>query len=533
MTEVTKTEALQADSGRSDLAFDVADLCVDIGETSILHGIDLQLRKGTCLGVVGQSGSGKSMTAKALAGLLPTGSVVRGNYRIDADECRLDAGESAWRRLRGGRVVWLPQDPFTSLDPRRRCGEQILDGLPREQRPSADQRHAEAARRLKEVGLPERVVRAYPHELSGGMRQRVAIAAALAPGPKILIADEPTTALDVTTQAGILDLLAEVRANHHMSMVLITHDLFLAREYCDDLAVFQSGRVVEAGPAEEVFNNPRDEVTKQLVEIGLSGRRLHSNGEAGRLVLAARGITKTYPGSEVPAIEDAGLDLRAGEIVGVVGESGSGKTTFTRCLLTLEHPDGGRYGYLDEQGEPQPWAPQRAQLVFQNPYASLNPAKTIGATLVEALRSAGRPACVVPQLLELVGLDPALATRRPARLSGGERQRVAIARALAPQPTVLFCDEAVSALDAPVQAKILETLADLRDKLGLAIVFITHDLTVVARIADRVYVMQSGQVVESGPTRKVFAEPEHPYTRELLASVPGMEAGSMDHDEEN
>ncbi|HML52129.1 MAG TPA: ABC transporter ATP-binding protein [Propionicimonas sp.] len=528
------TEPLPTDSGRTDLAFDVADLCVDIGETSILHGVDLQLRKGTCLGVVGQSGSGKSMTAKALAGLLPTGSVVHGSYRIDADECRLDAGEPAWRRLRGGRVVWLPQDPFTSLDPLRRCGEQILDGLPPDQRPtSAGQRHAEAARRLQEVGLPEKVVRAYPHELSGGMRQRVAIAAALAPGPKILIADEPTTALDVTTQAGILELLATVRANHDMSMVLITHDLFLAREYCDDLAVFQSGRVVESGPAEDVFNNPRDEVTKQLVEIGLSGRRLHSTTDAGRMVLAARGITKTYPGSDVPAVADAGLDLRAGEIIGVVGESGSGKTTFTRCLLTLEHPDEGRYGYLDEQGEPQAWAPQRAQLVFQNPYASLNPAKTIGATLVEALRSAGRPASVVPELLELVGLDPALATRRPARLSGGERQRVAIARALAPQPTVLFCDEAVSALDAPVQAKILETLADLRDKLGLAIVFITHDLTVVARIADRVYVMQSGHVVESGPTRQVFAKPEHPYTRELLASVPGMEAGSLDHNEEN
>ncbi len=534
MTDAMTTEPLPTDSGRTDLAFDVADLCVDIGETSILHGVDLQLRKGTCLGVVGQSGSGKSMTAKALAGLLPTGSVVHGSYRIDADECRLDAGEPAWRRLRGGRVVWLPQDPFTSLDPLRRCGEQILDGLPPDQRPtSAGQRHAEAARRLQEVGLPEKVVRAYPHELSGGMRQRVAIAAALAPGPKILIADEPTTALDVTTQAGILELLATVRANHDMSMVLITHDLFLAREYCDDLAVFQSGRVVESGPAEDVFNNPRDEVTKQLVEIGLSGRRLHSTTDAGRMVLAARGITKTYPGSDVPAVADAGLDLRAGEIIGVVGESGSGKTTFTRCLLTLEHPDEGRYGYLDEQGEPQAWAPQRAQLVFQNPYASLNPAKTIGATLVEALRSAGRPASVVPELLELVGLDPALATRRPARLSGGERQRVAIARALAPQPTVLFCDEAVSALDAPVQAKILETLADLRDKLGLAIVFITHDLTVVARIADRVYVMQSGHVVESGPTRQVFAKPEHPYTRELLASVPGMEAGSLDHNEEN
>jgi peptide/nickel transport system ATP-binding protein len=503
-------------------AFTLADLVVTIRDTTILDGVSLELPRGSCLGIVGQSGSGKSMTAKALAGLLPPGAQVSGSYRLGSNDIRLDAGEAAWRRVRGPQVVWLPQDPFTSLDPLHRCGDQVIAGLPGVRRLDRRARDAEALRALAEVGLPERVVHAYPHELSGGMRQRVAIAAALAPDPQVLIADEPTTALDVTTQAGILDLLAGLRSDRDLSMVLITHDLFLAREYCDRLAVFHQGRVVEAGATQAVFSDPQADATRELVEIGLSGRRLHASSTAGSPLLVSEGITKTFPGSEVPAVAEAGVSVAAGEIIGIVGESGSGKTTLTRCLVGLERPDAGTYGYLDDQGRRRPWSPSRAQLVFQNPYASLNPARTVRATLAEALRSASRDPADVPDLLRLVGLDPGLATRRPARLSGGERQRVAIARALAPQPEVLFCDEAVSALDAPVQARILQTLADLRDRLGLAIVFITHDLTVVARLAERVYVMRSGRIVEAGATRDVFSDPQHPYTRELLASVPGI-----------
>ncbi len=502
-------------------AFSVENLRVQIGDTTILDGVSLELPRGSCLGVVGQSGSGKSMTAKALAGLLPPTARATGHFRLGSDEVRLDASERAWRRVRGGRVVWLPQDPFTSLDPLRRCGEQVLAGLPDHGRLSRRQQHEEARRRLAEVDLPERTVRAYPHELSGGMRQRVAIAAALAPGADILIADEPTTALDVTTQAGILDLLARLRAEHDLSMVLITHDLFLAREYCDRLAVFHGGRVVESGETEEVFTNPRDEVTRELVEVGLAARRVRTDVAVGVPLLVASGITKTYPGADVPAVVDADVSVSAGEIVSIVGESGSGKTTLARCLVTLERPDAGNFHYLDQAGRRLPWSPDQAQLVFQNPYASLNPARSVRSTLAEPLRSAGRSPRLVPELMELVGLDPKLAGRRPTRLSGGERQRVAIARALAPQPKVLFCDEATSALDAPVQARILSTLAGLRDQLGLAIVFITHDLTVVARLAQRVSVMQQGRIVETGPVDRVFSRPEHPYTAALLASIPG------------
>jgi peptide/nickel transport system ATP-binding protein len=507
-------------------AFRLTDLQVRIGPATILDGVNLELATGSALGVVGQSGSGKSMTAKALAGLLPAGSRASGEYRIGGELIDLAGAETAWRRIRGGQVVWLPQDPFTSLDPLRRCGAQVLAGLAEADRLSHGERRAAATRRLDEVGLPARVVDAYPHELSGGMRQRVAIAAALAPDPQILIADEPTTALDVTTQAGILDLLDRLRAERGLSMVLITHDLFLARQRCDHLTVFHAGTVVEAGETEQVVTAAEHAVTRELVAIGLSGRRHQSSGAVGAPLLVAERITKTYPGAETAALVDADITVAAAEIVGIVGESGSGKTTLTRCLLNLERPDRGEFGYLDQTGQARPWSPQRAQLVFQNPYASLNPSKTVRATLAEALRSAGRPASATDELLELVGLDPQLAMRRPARLSGGERQRVAIARALAPQPQVLFCDEAVSALDAPVQARILKTLAELRDRLGLAIVFITHDLTVVARLAQRVYVMQAGRIVESGPTEQVLTSPEHPYTRELLASVPGASLSS-------
>ncbi len=502
-------------------AIEVRGLRVDIGAVPILRGVDLALRPGGALGVVGQSGSGKSMTAKALAGLLPPQATVSGEYLLDGEPIDLDAGERVWRGVRGTRVVWLPQDPFTSLDPLRRCGAQVIASWPGRARASRATRRAEAVRRLAEVGLPARTVDAYPHELSGGMRQRVAIAASLASDPGILIADEPTTALDVTSQAGILDLLGGLRESRGLSMVLITHDLHLARAYCDHLAVFHAGRAVEQGPTEQVVHSPQDAVTRELVATGFSGQHHRSQGAIGLPVLVATGITKTYPGADRPALADASIDVCAGEIVGVVGESGSGKTTLTRCLLGLETPDAGEVAYLDADSTPHPWSPGRAQLVFQNPYASLNPSMTVRATLAEALRSAHRPTSLIPELLTLVGLDPALSGRRPALLSGGERQRVAIARALAPQPRVLFCDEAVSALDAPVQAHILNTLADLRDRLGLAMVFITHDLGVVDRIASRVYVIHGGRIVESGDTDQVLHDPHDAYTRTLIESIPG------------
>ncbi len=503
----------------STLAFALRALQVRIGQTTVLHGVDLELETGGFLGVVGQSGSGKSMTAKALSGLLPAEAVASGEYQLDGVAIPLGSSASSWRRLRGQGVVWLPQDPFTSLDPLRPCGAQILAGHRDLRTLGRREREAEVAARLDEVGLPSRIATAYPHELSGGMRQRVAIASALAPDPKLFLADEPTTALDASSQAGILDLLNELRRERAMSLVLITHDLLLAQERCERLAVFHDGRVVEHGPAAHVVANPQHEHTRELIAVGLRRQRSHPAAAAATPVLIARGIGKTYLGSDRPALIDADLEVRSGEIVGIVGESGSGKTTLARCLLGLEQPDTGHFGYLEGSSE-HGWSPRQAQLVFQNPYASLNPSMTVRATLVEALRTVGRPAGDVDELLELVQLDRALAERKPFRLSGGERQRVAIARALAPRPRVLFCDEAVSALDAAVQARILTTLVDLRDRLGLAIVFITHDLTVVDQIASRVSVVYRGRIVETGRTDEVLTHPQHEYTRVLVDAIP-------------
>lgn len=507
----------------SRFAFELRGLGVRIGRATILSGVDLQVPSGSSLGVVGRSGSGKSMTAKALAGLLPEGAQVEGEYRVEGHEVILDASERAWRGVRGSTVVWLPQDPFTSLDPLSRCGDQVLASWPQRRSAGRVGRRAEAVRRLAEVGLPSRVVTAFPHQLSGGMRQRVAIAAALASDPSVLIADEPTTALDVTTQAEILDLLTRLRAGRGLTLVLITHDLALATERCDYLAVVDSGKVVESGPTAEVVAAPRESATRALLaaRISLDSAPPPIPSAGSAVVLRAEGVTKTYPGAAVPALTPTDVEVFAGEVVGIVGESGSGKSTLARCLVGLERPDAGAISFFTATGDSVGWAPDRAQLVFQNPYASLNPARSVGASLAEALRSARRSPELVGELLDLVGLDPALALRRPARLSGGERQRVAIARALAPLPRLLICDEAVSALDAPVQAKILEVLTGLRDRLGLGILFITHDLAVVSHIAQRVYVMSDGQVVEQGLTDSVLRRPEHPYTRALLASVPG------------
>ena len=494
-------------------------LRVTIGRSPILRGVDLVLPERGFLGIVGQSGSGKSITAKALAGLLPRGARAEGRYRFGDRTIDLAGTPRAWRAIRGREVVWLPQDPFTSLDPLRRVGGQLVAGLAEARRLSRTQRAAEVTRRLAEVGLPARVASAFPHELSGGMRQRVAIAAALAPDPRVLIADEPTTALDAATQAEVLDLLDRLRAERGTSMVLITHDIALAQQRCTDLAVFNDGVVVEQGPTAVVAAAAQHPYTREL----LTSRQppVEPPPAADQpLVLTASDLTKTYPGAAAAALREASIRLRRAEIVGIVGESGSGKTTLGRCLLGLERPDHGQVAYYDGQAQLS-WSPSQAQLVFQNPYSSLNPALTVRATLTEALTASGRPASDIVDLLRLVHLPAELAGRKPAQLSGGERQRVAIARALAPRPRVVVCDEAVSALDAPIQAHIVATLAELRDELGLAIVFVSHDLALVARIAQRVYVLRHGEIVEQGDAQQVLAAPNHPYTRQLVAATPG------------
>jgi len=576
-------------------ALSTTGLRIEAAAGPIVVGVDLTVPRGRTLGVVGESGSGKSMIAKAVTGLLPPGVRASGTLTIGEQTVDLDGGERAFGPVRGSRVVLLLQDPFTSLSPVHRCGSQILAAVPGTGRASRSARRALATERLAEVGLTADVADRYPFELSGGMRQRVAIAAALAAEPDVLLADEPTTALDTTTQAGILDLLHSLQTARQMGLVLITHDLELARSTCDQLLVLYAGQVLESGPAPQVLaapghpytralhasNPPLDVRLDRLPAVDGSVPRpatvldrcpfaarcplVHEECTAGRPVLrpiapgresacvlgdaylteagdgehvpatldssagtealvTIAGLTKTFPGSRRAALSGVDLEVRAGESVGVVGESGSGKTTLARCLIGLETPDAGRiefHGAL-RNGSSIDRPPHTAmQIVFQDPYSALNPALRIRSTLAEALAVAGRPASAVDELLTMVGLPIDYADRRPRSLSGGERQRVAIARALATRPTLLVCDESVSALDVTVQAQVLNLLADLRRRLGLSLLFISHDLAVVRQVADRIYVMLDGEVVEQGSADQVLTGPEHPYTRRLMAAAPG------------
>jgi peptide/nickel transport system ATP-binding protein len=578
----------------------------------IVSGVDLHLEAGATVAIVGESGSGKSMTAKAITGLLPRGVTATGSVRFGDTEVQLDQGPGPFDALRGTRISLLLQNPFTSLSPVHRCGDQIAATLAG--RPPAT--HPEVLRRLDEVDLPARVATQHPFELSGGMRQRVALAASLASDPQVLIGDEPTTALDVTTQRDVLDLLARIQRERTMALLLITHDLGVARERADRIIVMYAGRFVEEGPGGEVFTTPSHPYTAGLrdseppLEVRLErlaaipgsvphagevppgcafAPRCHlatddcrsavpvlaptrastgastndgdvsrrvacihplgaddasgvtrvaaeggADGDAGGaarpgLLLEVRGLTRRFRPEQPPALDGVSIEVGAGEAVGVVGESGSGKTTLARCLVGLERADSGEVcWHVDGAGSRVGGAAargghvaQRAQIVFQDPASALNPRMTVGTALAEALRAGGRPRSEVAELLGLVGLPTEYAARRPAALSGGEQQRVAIARALAPRPQLLICDEPVSSLDVSVQAQILNLLNTLRERLGLALLFITHDLAVVRQVVTRVYVMQNGEVVEAGAMDALVAAPAHDYTRRLFASVPG------------
>jgi peptide/nickel transport system ATP-binding protein len=569
---------------------------------TIVEGMTLAVSRGETIGIVGESGSGKSLTARAIVGLLPDGVWAGGEVLYDGRNL-LTLPERRLEELRGTHRGLVLQAPFTMLNPLRRCGRHI-DELLRDhagRRPSRAERRAEAVRRLAEVGIEDPdVVDRYPFQLSGGMRQRVGLAAALARDPELLIADEPSTALDVTTQSEILALLRSLQEQRGMALVLITHDLRVAFSNCDRVYVLYAGSLLEVAAAAEMERLPLHPYTlglllsepaidrrlaqltaipgsvpehgeiadrcafsprcewaapacthgaPPLVPVGegrvsacvrideirgeLRRRRYPSEPEsappvpvASDPIVTARSVVKRF--GPVTALKGVTIEVGSGESVGIVGESGSGKTTLARCLLGLGTPDEGTieiagiqaadYGSLP-RGERRRLR-RTVQMVFQDPYSSLNPALSIGSTLKEALGVAGRPDGGVGDLLEQVGLPRSYARRKPASLSGGERQRVAIARALAVEPRVLVCDEPVSALDVSVQAQILNLFARLRRELGLSYVFITHDLAVVRQVVDRVYVLYRGEVVESGSVDDVLARPRHPYTVRLIESVP-------------
>ena len=482
----------------------------------IVDDVSVHARPGRTLVIVGESGAGKSMLARTLCALTPSALSASGTVSLGGQDYDLATDQGRLKKQRGGGIVWLPQDPFTSLAPTIRCDKQVTA--------ARTGRRSERAQRsralLAEVGLDARVARSYPHELSGGMRQRVAIAAALDSEPGVLIADEPTTALDVTTQRDILTLLTRLRDDRSMTLVLVTHDLALARQFGDD--------VIVEGPINEVLVSPRHEYTKRLADAepridGPSPRAGHEPHVGAEAVVEVRDLTKVFRSRKDTrvALRDISLNVAQGESIGIVGESGSGKTTLARIIVGLEHADSGTVR-VNAQAERGP----AVGIVFQNPYSALNPARTIGQTLAEAAAVAGRPASDVPDLLAAVDLPAEYAKRRPVRLSGGERQRVAIARALATCPRVLIADEAVSALDVSVQASVLELLTRLQAEQGFALLFITHDLAVARAMCDRLVVMKDGVVVEQGRTEEILHHPTKEYTADLLAAVPGRQAQS-------
>ena len=475
---------------------------------SLVDDVTIQARAGHTLVIVGESGAGKSMLARTICALTPHSLRAQGRVALQGREYDIVRNARAFKDLRGQGIVWLPQDPFTSLSPTQRCGDQIVAG----QRLSQRERRERIGERLREVGLPERVARAYPHELSGGMRQRVAIAAALDSSPAVFIADEPTTALDVTTQKEILDLLSELRSSRGMALVLITHDLALAREYGDEVVVMRHGRVVESGAVAKVFAHPETPYTRELAaaEPRLDGPNPRPESPASTAqtelppLVEARDLVKVFRGhgrgGRHVAVDGVSFAIKPQESVGIVGESGSGKTTLARLIIGLEKADSGSVSINGVERGPRrtrAGGPPPIGIVFQNPYSALNPARSVGATLAE--------------------------DRYPARLSGGERQRVAIARALATHPQLLICDEAVSALDVSVQASVLELLLRLQRTEGFALLFITHDLAVARQMCDRLIVMKDGVIVEEGPTEDILHSPRQDYTRALLAAVPGQE----------
>ena len=506
--------------------------------------VSLDLYPGEILCIVGESGSGKSMSANAMMGLLP--DLVRptaGQIMFEGKDL-LTLPETELLDMRGRKIAMIFQEPMSALNPLMRIEDQIAEVFEAHGLLSKAERKTRALELLKEVRIPdpEKALRAYPFQLSGGQRQRVMIAMALALEPSVLIADEPTTALDVTTQAQILDLIQDLQERHGMAVMFITHDFGVVAEIADRVAVMQFGKIVEQGDAEEVLDHPQHDYTRKLIAAIPKLHAEHQEQTAKKTpILEVVGLSKTYrsgggffggPERVVKAVQSVNLELAEGETLGIVGESGSGKSSVGRCLVRLMEPDEGSVFLAGEdmahlKGERLRAARKSIQMIFQDPFASLNPRSRVGRIIAEGPIAHGVPApdayAKAAELLELVGLDGSALDRYPHEFSGGQRQRIGIARALALEPRVIIADEAVSALDVSIQAQVLDLLADLKERLNLALVFITHDLRVAAQICDRIAVMQQGEVVEIGTAHNIFNNPVSAYTRSLIEAIPGRE----------
>ena len=508
------------------------------GDVPAVQGVNVEVHPGQMTAIVGESGSGKTTSAMAAIGLLPSNATIdAGTITFDGrDITSLSRGE--WRDLRGRRIGLIPQDPNNSLNPLKTIGASVEEGLTIHHVGSAAERKARAVELLERVGIddPERRYQQYPHELSGGMKQRVLIAAAVALEPDLIIADEPTSALDVTVQKIILDLLDDMRAELGMGILFITHDLAVAGDRADRVVVMEAGQLREEGLAATVLTNPHHDYTKRLLadapsltlaDVGtVSARAALGDREA---LVRVEGLTQRF--GDFIAVDDISFTVAKGSTHALVGESGSGKTTTGRSIAMFNTPTegsitvGGR-DIVGLRGKQLRAERNNIQLVYQNPYGSLDPKQSIGQTVAEPLRnlkgaSARAAKAKAQEFLELVALNPDYYDRRPSELSGGQRQRVAIARAMIVEPELVILDEAVSALDVTVQAQILRLLGKLQEELGLTYIFISHDLAVVNQISDTVSVLSHGKQVESGPTAEVFSNPQSPFTRQLIEAIPG------------
>ena len=506
----------------------------------ILADIAFDVRQGETVCVVGESGSGKSVTALSIMGLLPRGGLAPTDGRILVDdEDVLVATQKRLRELRATRMAMVFQEPMTALNPVHRVGKQIDEVLRRHTMLNRSERREKVLAMLDSVHLSHvaQIYDAYPHQLSGGQRQRIVISMALILEPKLLIADEPTTALDVTTQAQILSLIRELQEKHNTAVMFITHDFGVVSEIADRIVVMNRGRVVEVGQRTEILASPRKAYTRMLVSSVPSLIPRPREIPSGEVILDVAHLSKTYvetrlftSGRRVAAAQDVNLTIRRGEILGLVGESGSGKSTVARCIVRLIDPTSGTIHIKGREVAKVARGPlrrlrRRFQIVFQDPYRSLNPRRRVGDSIVEGLVNFGmQPEAALRrgrELLRLVGIDPEVMPRYPHQFSGGQRQRICIARALALEPDLLVADEAVSALDVSVQAQILKLLEEIRALTGIAVLFITHDLRVAAQICDTVIVMQNGHVVEAGSAESVLTAPRQDYTRALIEAAPG------------
>jgi peptide/nickel transport system ATP-binding protein len=542
------------DTAANSTLFSVTDFRVSYPDQSVwaVDGVTLSLKPGEKLGLVGESGCGKSTLGRAAMRLLPAATRIEGQATFE-DRSILKLSPDELRHFRGEAVSLIFQDPMTRLDPLMTIGDHCLETL-LAHRPdlSKQQAKAIALATLKSVNIPEERWQQYPHEFSGGMRQRVAIALALVLNPKLIVADEPTTSLDVTVSAQILAQLSELCAQRNMGLILISHDLALVGEYCDRIAVMYQGKLVEIGPTASVLYNPQHPYTQSLLkaanQLQAAGAQNSASLETKTVepILSVQNLIKHYnieqgligrlmrqaPPKPIKAVDGISLDLYPGEILGLVGESGCGKSTLSRTLLRIVEPSGGSITF---QGKDFTHLSRRdlqsrrrdIQMIFQDPHACLNPMMTIGrgiadALLIHRLATPAEAAEKVKAMLERVGLTPVedYYDRYPGDISGGQQQRVAIARALITRPKLVICDEPVSMLDASIQAQVLELMLDLKEELSLTYLFITHDLWVAKYLCDRIAVMQGGKLVEIGNTAQIFTAPAHPYTQTLLQAAP-------------